>query len=149
MGPRLKKFNRQSSQLYLIYILGISETILLITIIFLIAFNSVKYGKYPIYKIVFVYVEPAVVILPVVVTFYILLCQKLNLASRKLYSTTRFFCLIMLVICAVLQTGLTWSFICSNYTKDYCNIQAPNDSEDDYKQYQAALAAQTQLFGRA
>jgi len=68
-----------------IYILGIFETFLLVLFILAVAFASVKFGLYKNYNIVPYYVTPVVAYLPLVVTFYILLCQKFNLASRKLY----------------------------------------------------------------
>ena len=53
----------------------------------------------------------------------------------------------MLVICAVLQVGLAWSFICANYSIKYCNVQKPFDSEIYYFKYKAQRELDLKLYG--
>ena len=98
-----------------ILILGIFETFMFVLLCIGVA-ATVFYKMYQNYNIVPYYVTPVVAYLPNVIAFYFLLCKKFNLSSRKCYYLTRVFCLVMLVICALLQVGLAWFFICANYS---------------------------------
>ena len=93
------------------------------------------------------YVTPIVAYLPNVVVFYALICSKFNLSSRKCYYQIRLFCLIMLVVCAILQAALAWYFICANYSKKHCNSRAPQDSELYYTKYQVQRTLDLTLYG--
>jgi len=120
-----------------IVILGFLETFLFIMICLAVGAATFYYGMYQNYNIVPYYVAPFVAFLPNVVVFYTLLCKKFNPSSRKCYYHTRVFCLIMLVVCALLQVGLAWYFICANYSTKHCNVRKPYDSELYYLKYQA------------
>jgi len=120
-----------------IVILGILETFLFILICLAVIAATVYYGMYQNYNIVPYYVTPFVAYMPNVVAFYILVCKKFTLSSRKCYYLTRVFCLVMLIICALLQVGLAWYFICANYSIKHCNVRKPYDSEIYYIKYLA------------